>query len=110
IEVTVSIAFVFDVLIKSSICLLVACKGIGKIFNLYDYRSIVIQTGLLMVYFSFTVYSNIMEMKFWAFKVYQYYAFPMQVVLPLIIWILAEIKVKKMKNSGRKTSNKEMQQ
>ncbi|WP_010248646.1 GerAB/ArcD/ProY family transporter [Acetivibrio cellulolyticus] len=94
IEVTVSIAFVFDVVIKSSICLLVACKGIGKIFNLHDYRSIVIQTGLLMVYFSYFVYDNFMEMNLWAFKVYPYYAFPMQVVLPVIIWVLAEIKVR----------------
>jgi len=95
IEVSVSMVFVFGVLIKSSICLLVACKGIGKIFNLYDYRSIVIQTGLLMVYFSYFIYDNIMEMKFWAFKVYPYYAFPMQVILPGIIWVLAEIKVRK---------------
>ncbi|WP_010244520.1 GerAB/ArcD/ProY family transporter [Acetivibrio cellulolyticus] len=95
IEVTVSIVFVFGVLIKSSICLLVACKGIGKFFKLNDYRSIVIQTGLLMIYFSYTAYDNIMEMKYWAFKVYQYYAFPMQVILPIIIWIFAEIKVKK---------------
>lgn len=95
IEVTVSFVFIFSVFIKSSICLLVACKGIGKLFNLKDYRSIVIQTGLLMVYFSYTVYDNIMEMKYWAFKVYPYYAFPMQVILPIIIWILAEIKVRK---------------
>jgi spore germination protein KB len=94
IEVTVSIIFVFCVLIKSSICLLVACKGITKVFKLNDYRSIVIQTGLLMVYFSYTVYDNIMEMKFWAFKIYPFYAFPMQVILPVIIWVLAEIKVR----------------
>ncbi len=97
IEVTVAIEFIFGVFIKSSICLLVACKGIGKIFNLKDYRSIVIQTGLLMVYFSYIVYDSSMEMKYWAFKVYSYYAFPFQVILPIIIWILAEIKAVKKK-------------
>jgi spore germination protein KB len=97
IEVSVSFLFIFGVFIKSSICLLVACKGIGKIFNLKDYRSIVIQTGLLMIYFSYTVYDNSMEMNYWAFKVYSYYAFPMQVILPIIIWILAEIKARKNK-------------
>lgn len=95
IEVTVSVVFVFSIFIKSSVCLLVACKGIGKIFNLKDYRSIVIQTGLLMIYFSYTVYDNIMEMDIWAFKVYPYYAFPFQVIVPVIIWILSEIKSKK---------------
>jgi spore germination protein KB len=61
IEVFVSVEFIFGVFIKSSICLLVACKGIGKVFNLKDYRSIVIQTGLLMIYFSYTVYDNSMD-------------------------------------------------
>ena len=49
IEVTVAIVFMFGVFVKSSICLLVACKGFGKVFNLKDYRSIVIQTGLLHI-------------------------------------------------------------
>jgi spore germination protein KB len=92
IEATVSIVFIFSVFIKCAICLLVASKGIEKMFNLTDYRSIVIQTGLLMIYFSYIIYDNIMIMKYWAFKVYPYYAFPMQVILPVIIWVLAEIK------------------
>ncbi|MHB8065980.1 MAG: GerAB/ArcD/ProY family transporter [Ruminiclostridium sp.] len=101
IEVTVAIVFIFCVFIKSSVCLLVVCKGIGRMFNLKNYRSIVIQTGLLLAYFSYTVYDSSMEMKYWAFKVYPYYAFPMQVILPILIWIFAEIKSKKM-NSQKK--------
>ncbi len=104
IEVTVSIVYVFTTFIKVSVCLLVTCKGIGKIFNLKDYRSIVIQTGLLMFFLSYIIYDNIMEMKFWAFKVYPYYAFPMQVILPIIIWIAAEVKTKKGKKSGEKSN------
>jgi len=97
IEISLAIVFLYGVFIKSSICLLVACKGIGKMLNLKDYRSIVIQTGLLMIFYSYTVYDNSMEMKYWAFKIYPYYAFPFQVILPIIIWILAEIKVRKVK-------------
>jgi spore germination protein KB len=41
-----------------------------------------------------------MVMKYWAFKVYPYYAFPMQVVIPIILWILAELKAKKLKNEA----------
>lgn len=95
IELSVSFAFIFGVFIRSSICLLVVCKGIGKVFNLKDYRFIVIQIGLLMTYFSYTVYNNIIDMSYWDFKVYPYYAFPFQVILPIIIWIFAEIKAKK---------------
>jgi spore germination protein KB len=38
-----------------------------------------------------------MEMQEWAFKVYRYYAFPFQVILPVMIWIFAEIKARKQK-------------
>jgi spore germination protein KB len=97
IEITVSLVFIFGVLMKGSVCLLVATKGISRILHLKDYRSIVIQTGLLMILFAYTVYDTSMEMKYWAFKVYPYYAFPMQVILPIIIWISAEVKAKKGK-------------
>ncbi len=102
IEVTVSIVFIFGVLIKTSVCLLVTCKGIEKVFNLKDYRSVVIQTGLLMVYFAYIIYDNSMEMKYWAFKVYSYYAFPVQVILPVMVWGVAEIKRKMTGSAGKK--------
>jgi len=95
IEVSVSIVFIFGAFVKTSVCLLAACKGIGKLFNLKDYRTIVIQTGLLMIYFAYIIYDNIMVMDYWAFKVYPYYAFPFEVILPIITWILAEIRVRK---------------
>ena len=92
VEVTVSFVFVFAVFVKCTVCMLAACKGIAKLFNLKDYRSIVIQTGLLMIYFSYTVYHNVIEMNFWVTNIYPYYAFPMQVIIPVITWIIAEIK------------------
>ena len=95
VEVTVSFVFIFAVFAKCAVCLLATCKGIAKMFNLKDYRSIVIQTGLLMIYFSYTVYHTIIEMNYWAFEIYPYYAFPMQVVIPVITWIIAEIKKSK---------------
>jgi spore germination protein KB len=95
-EGTVAIVMLVGVFIKSSVCLFVACKGLARMFGLTDYKSIVIQLGLLMIFFSYIVYGNIMEMRYWAFKVYQYYAFPMQVLLPLVIWIFTEVKHRKI--------------
>lgn len=95
IEVTVAIVFVICAVIKASVCLYAAGKGVSKIFGLKDYRIIVFQIGLLMIYFSYIVYDNIMEMEYWAFKVYSYYAFPFQVILPVIILIAAEIRTRK---------------
>ena len=97
IEVTVAIVFVISAAIKASVCLYAACKGVSKVFGLKNYRVIVVQIGLLMIYFSYIVYENIMEMEFWAFKVYSYYAFPFQVILPIIILIVAEIRIRKCK-------------
>lgn len=95
IEVTVSIVFAYCVFSKTTVCLLAACKGMSKVFKLKNYRSIVIQMGLLMIYFSYIVYDNTMQMIDWAINVYPYYAFPFQVIIPLIVWIVAEIKNKK---------------
>lgn len=99
IEVTVALVFVVSAFIKTSICLLVASKGLASLFHLADYRSIVIQVGLLMLYFSFSLYDSIMEMGNWAFQVYFYYAFPFQVLFPVIIFITAEMKAKMKRKS-----------
>jgi len=96
IEVAVALVFAMGSFIKTSVCLLVTCKGIARVFNLDNYNSVTIQTGLLMIYFSQILYDSIMDMQNWAFTVYQYYAFPFQVVIPVIVWIFAEIKKKKM--------------
>jgi spore germination protein KB len=95
IEVSVAFTFAVCAFVKGSVCLFVASKGISKVFNLNDYRSVVIQTGLLMTLFAYTVYDNIMDMRYWAFKVYSYYAFPFQVIIPLIIWVVLEVKREK---------------
>lgn len=92
IEVTVSMVFVFCVFGKSTICLLATCKGIEKVFNLKNYRSIVIHVGMLMIYFSYIVYNSIIEMVNWAIDIYPYYAFPFQVIMPILLWIIAEYK------------------
>lgn len=106
IEVTVAFVFAVAALIKISICLFVAAKGISKICNLYDYRSIVIQLGLIMTYFAQFIYKDIMKMVEWAFKTYPYYAFPFQVVLPMVIWIISEIKKNKLTSQKQVTGSK----
>ena len=102
IEISVAVVFIFGVFIKSSICLLVSSLGLAKLFKLQDYRSIVIQMGLLMIYFSYTIYDSIFEMRTWAFEVYAYYAFPFQVIIPLLMLITAEIKAKVAKKENTK--------
>lgn len=102
IELSVAVVFVTGAFIKSSICLFVSCQGVAKLFKLNEYRSIVIQMGLLMIYLSYALYDSIIEMRTWAMQIYPYYAIPFQVILPLIILLIAEIKIRmKMKGNAK---------
>lgn len=104
-EGTISICFMLTCFVKSSICLLVACKGIAAVFSLSDYRFVTLQTGLIMTYLSFILYENTVEMENWVLTIYPYYAIPFQIIFPMIIWICAEIKsrMKSSTKTGRRT-------
>ncbi|MFZ7120777.1 MAG: GerAB/ArcD/ProY family transporter [Eubacteriaceae bacterium] len=95
IEIVVSLIFIFAGFVKVSICLLVASKGVSKILNLDNYRVIVSPLGLMMINLAYLIYDDIIEMQNWAFKVYKYYALPIQVILPIIILFTSWLKIKK---------------
>ncbi|WP_068786533.1 GerAB/ArcD/ProY family transporter [Paenibacillus phocaensis] len=95
IEGTVAVVFVICVFMKLSVCLLAASQGIAKLLHLKSYRSVAVQTGLLITYLASALFNNIMEMDYFVMKIYQYYAFPFQVVFPLILLLAAEIKVRR---------------
>ncbi|MEK4877118.1 MULTISPECIES: GerAB/ArcD/ProY family transporter [Paenibacillus] len=98
IEASSAVAFVITTFIKGSLCLYVSCIGVAKVFKLKSYRSVVLQMGLLMIYFADFVYKNIMEIYYFSYHIYKIYAFPFQVIIPLILWICAEIVVSRGKN------------
>ncbi len=105
-RIEVSVAFVLAVgsFIKISICLYVAVNILAKVFKLRDYRTIVLQTGLIMVFMGHILYKSTMDMQDWAIKIYPFYAFPFQVILPIVVWILSEVKKKKF-SSQKDTQN-----
>ncbi|MEK3674299.1 GerAB/ArcD/ProY family transporter [Paenibacillus sp. FSL R10-2771] len=91
IEGSAAIVFVTALFIKVSLCLYVTCNGVSKLFKLKSYRSVVLQMGLIMVYLSDFIYKDIMEMQYFAYHIYKVYALPFQVVIPVMLWIAAEI-------------------
>ena len=93
-EMLVSIEFLACVFIKISICIFAVCNGITKVFGLSDYKFIATPITLLMFNFTFFIYQNSMETKFFATNIWQYYSFVFEVIIPLVIFILAEIKSK----------------
>lgn len=94
IEIIVSISFLTGGFIKISLCLLGTCNGIAKVFGFNNYRFILTPITLLMLNLSYLIYGNIFEMTEWAFEVWPYYAFLFQVIFPITLWIIAEIKKK----------------
>jgi spore germination protein KB len=98
IEASSAVTFVITTFIKGSLCLYVASCGVAKVFKLKSYRSVVLQLGLLMIYFADFVYKDMMGMQYFYYHIYKFYAFPFQVIIPLALWICAEIMVSRSKS------------
>jgi len=94
-EITVVLVFLVGVFIKVSICIFAVCNGISKVFGFDDYKFIATPVTLLMLSFSLFIYKSIMEMSFFAENIWKYYSFPFEVLIPFVIFILAEIMSKK---------------
>ena len=95
IEGSSAIIFVISLFIKVSLCLYVTCNGLAKVFKLKSYRSVVLQMGLIMVYLSVILYKNITQMQYFAYHIYKIYAIPFQLIIPLLLWIMAEIMARR---------------
>ena len=96
-EIVVSAAFLIGGFVKISVCTLVCCKGITRLFSFEDYRFLVTPIGLLIIITAISNYGSIMEMSEWIGETWNYYALLYQVILPIIILIGAEIKVRHKK-------------
>ncbi len=81
--------------IKASICLLAVCNGVTKLFNVKDCRVLVIPIGLLMLNTSIFIHEDIIDALRWNKEVWNYYALPIEVILPIAIFIVASIKKKR---------------
>jgi spore germination protein KB len=94
-EALVSTGFLFAGFIKVSVCLLSATKGISKLFNFNNYRFIVIPSALIILNLSYIDYKDSMELIKWDNETFPYYAFIFEVILPVIIFVGANIKLHK---------------
>lgn len=98
IEVLIGTNYLLSTVIKLSICLYSACMGFSKLFNIKEYRNLVMPTGLLIMMLSTVVYSSTVQSFEWL-PIFTYYALPFEVILPVIIWIGVEIKHRISKKS-----------
>lgn len=96
IEVLSSILFALGGFVKISVHLIAICIGISKIFNCTDYHLIVIPITLILI--DITYLSWVGTMDFFEFDrlVMPYISFINRVMLPIIMFIVAEIKMRKL--------------
>lgn len=100
-EILVAVMFILSGFLKAAVCLYSASKGFSKIFNVNQYSEFAAPLGILMFTAASFAYENIMEMFKWAGEVYQYYAFPFLVLLPLVTLAFAEGKAGKLKKAAK---------
>lgn len=108
-EVSIGINLMMTGFVKQCACLFFASIGLARIFNVKDYKMMAAPCGLIFVLFSILSFSNSLEYINFA-KIYPYVALPFEVGLPLLIMIIAEIKIRLHKvlsnadNSGLENS------
>jgi len=99
VEGSVAISFMIAGFVKVCVCLLAACKGLAKVLKIESYRVIVTPVALLMAEVAYVNYISITVMIDWNYRVYNIYALPFQVLLPIIILIGSEIKIRRSKKA-----------
>lgn len=102
IEVLIGLNLVLSGLLKVCVCLFSASSGLAKLLNLDDHRSTAAPVGAIMAMLAVIMFSNSIEITDWL-KVYKYFALPFQVILPLVILVTAEIKMR-IRNLGSKSN------
>lgn len=102
VEAIISTTFLLGGFIKIGVLLLCVCKGIIKIFNFSDYRFIITPITLLTINLTFFQYDSVMHYYEFQTKVWRYFTLPFQVLFPILLWIIAEMKNKNSKYNLKK--------
>lgn len=95
-EGSISMNFIISGVTKITLCLIVAAKGIAYLIGSPSYRRILIAVAVLVLALSVTLYGSAMQM-FGFINAYPYYAMPFEVFIPVLLWLLAEIKTRRQK-------------
>lgn len=101
IEATVAIAFMISGYAKATVCMYTVTKGLSYLFNIKDYHKLAGPVGIIIAMYSIIIHSDFTELVEWTEKIYPYYAIPFQIIIPMIVWITAEIKTRASKKINK---------
>lgn len=91
IESSISFTYVLLGITKMSVFLSAASMGAASLMKVPDHRRLLVPVALIVLLLSAVSFKNIFEL-FQFFYIYRYWALPFQLLIPLIIGIVAEIK------------------
>lgn len=91
IEGLITINFVLAGLTKITILVLVLAKGLAHISKNYDYKRLIVPSSLLILAICPFLFDNVLDIFDFA-PLFAIYSIPVQVIIPIIVWIVAEIK------------------
>lgn len=105
IELINAVVIVSCMFTKAAVYMFSITKGMSYILNIKDYRLLSSPLVFFTAAYSIVLYNNAVEMIEWAARIFPYYAIPFQIILPVIIWITAEIKARNANNNSVQNQN-----
>ena len=94
VEFLVVISFLLTSVTKTAICVLAAARAIRSVFNLPDENPLILSIAFFAVALSVILFRNMIDL--FAFPyIYVYYAPIFQMVIPVVVWVIAEVKVRR---------------
>lgn len=95
IEPGILVVWIMGGLIKIGVCLYAFVLGFAQLLGLSDYKFIVVPSTVILVVMSIQVYKNVFQMLNFATNIYPVYAFPFEVMIPVIMVCISFFKKKK---------------
>lgn len=88
-------------IVKITACLVAAAKGTASLFGIQNYKSMISPIAVLSIALSLMIFRNTIQMVDFL-DIYPFYAIPFQIIIPLLIWVVGEIKVHRMRAKDSK--------
>ena len=94
-EATVAMVFLIGGFVKVTVCLIVASKALSALLGFSDYRFLVTPLALSIMPGAQWIHKGVIEMNWRATALWQPYEVIIQVIIPTVVWIIAEVKMRK---------------
>ena len=100
IEIIIYYNFLLAGIAKISICLLAASKGVETLLNITNKGLILLVISVVILIIGLNQFNSISELLNFT-DIFQYYALLFQALIPIIVWIGAEIKIGRQRSMNK---------